>query len=159
MVETEAMLSTLNTVYRLLALGFAVSLLCAVLVFFRQRIPDVLAYRRNGYGGRGQHGIRPGKKHEFLSAGYVGDRSEKEKTRRGPDNIPHEIPVNPQAVERVIKTLDSVFFTQEVCVEAPQTSAGSHRRNHLRDFASGVSAQERFDMSERMKGLTICLSV
>jgi hypothetical protein len=45
---------------------------------------------------------------------------------------------------------DALFFTREVCVEAPQTSAGSHRRNHLRDFASGVSAHERFDMSERV---------
>jgi hypothetical protein len=51
---------------------------------------------------------------------------------------------------RVKNTVDTVFFTQEVCVEAPQTSAGSHRRNHLRDFASGVSAHERFDMSERV---------
>ncbi|MEE1039898.1 MAG: hypothetical protein U0L10_04190 [Lachnospiraceae bacterium] len=49
------------------------------------------------------------------------------------------------------KTLDSVFFNQEVCAEAPQTSAGSHRRNRLRDFASGVSAQKRFDMSESVK--------
>jgi len=52
--------------------------------------------------------------------------------------------------ERVKKMLDSIFFTQKVCVEAPQTSAGSHRRNRLRDFASGVSAQERFDMYERV---------
>jgi hypothetical protein len=49
---------------------------------------------------------------------------------------------------------DALFFTQEVCVEAPQTSAGSHRRNRLRDFGSGVSAQECFDMSERGESVT-----
>jgi hypothetical protein len=47
--------------------------------------------------------------------------------------------------------VDTGFFTPEVCVEAPQTSTGSHRRNHLLDFSSGVSAQKRSDMSERVK--------
>ena len=53
--------------------------------------------------------------------------------------------------ERMKNNADALFFTQEVCVEAPQTSAGSHRRNRLRDFGSGVSAQECFDMSERVR--------
>ena len=53
--------------------------------------------------------------------------------------------------ERMKNNADALFFTQEVCVEAPQTSAGSHQRNHLRDFSSGVSAQGRFDMSERVR--------
>ena len=53
--------------------------------------------------------------------------------------------------ERMKNNADALFFTREVCVEAPQTSAGSHRRNRLRDFGSGVSAQECFDMSERVR--------
>jgi hypothetical protein len=55
------------------------------------------------------------------------------------------------APEREKNLVDTRFFSPEVCAEAPQTSAGSHRRNRLRDFASGVSAQKRFDMSERVK--------
>ena len=65
------------------------------------------------------------------------------------------------------KTLKCEFLVDDACAlkrsgmfgkseksclyKIPQTSAGSHRRNRLRDFASGVSAQKRFDMSERVK--------
>ena len=55
------------------------------------------------------------------------------------------------APEREKNLVDTRFFSPEVCAEAPQTSAGSHHRNRLRDFASGVSAQKRFDMSESVK--------
>ena len=49
--------------------------------------------------------------------------------------------------------VDTGFFTPEVCVEALQTSSGSHHRNRLRDFASGVSAPKRFDMFGRVKNI------
>ena len=49
------------------------------------------------------------------------------------------------------KTLDSVFFTPDVCVEAPQTSCDPIGEIVFTNFSSGVSAQERFDMSGRVK--------
>ena len=49
--------------------------------------------------------------------------------------------------------VDTGFFTPEVCGVSTQTSAGSHPRNRLRDFASGVSAQKRFDMFGRVKNI------
>ena len=49
------------------------------------------------------------------------------------------------------KTLDSIFFTPDVCVEAPQTSCDPIGEIVFTNFSSGVSAQERFDMSERAK--------
>ena len=53
-------------------------------------------------------------------------------------------------LKKVNSPVDTGLFTSEVCAEEPQTSAGSHRRNRLRDFGSGVSAPERFDVSEKI---------
>ena len=52
---------------------------------------------------------------------------------------------------RVKNLADAIFFTPDVCDEAPQTSCDPIGEIVFTNFSSGVSAQERFDMSERAK--------
>ena len=100
MMRTEVLLPILNTAYVLSAAGFAVSVMCAAFLFFRLRIPDVVAFRRNRYGGGELRRMQPGKGSEKSSAGYAGSPAEKEKTRRESDIVPHKIPADPGAGEK-----------------------------------------------------------
>ena len=47
--------------------------------------------------------------------------------------------------------IDILFFIHKVCVEAPQTLRDRIGEIVFTNFSSGVSAQERFDMSGRVK--------